>query len=480
MIRILPALCLLVAAPLITVADEIVWPLPECPAGVPYAQFATPQGDTNFLDHIRRARSQRTDMILDGDSITDYWQSTGRSVFEKIFAPRRAIDFGISGNHTENVIWRVEHGELDTLHPKLAMLLIGVNNSGSPVPDVVAGVTKVVQLYREKCPEMHVLLLGIFPHGHLPTDPAREQVRQTNALLAKLDDGAHVTFLDIGEKFLQSDGTMSPEVMPDFLHPSLKGYEIWGDAVQALVDKYCAVDATPPAAVPTLTTAQVAAAVPPQAWPYPLEAPAGTPSTAFPMYYVGWLRGFQQNLDRLKQGPCDLVFDGDTVLMNFPGAANTIVRTRYGNIKWLDLAMYGDQVQQMLWRVRHGSLDGQNPKLIVILAGAANLGQEVGEVAGGTKLLLNEYKKRCPGAHILLLGVLPRGANDDANGLAWIQKLNAAYANLADDRVTFLDLGSKLSGEIGPERLTEKGYATFAEAIQPVIDKYLPEAAAKP
>jgi lysophospholipase L1-like esterase len=485
MLRLFPVGWLLLLALLNGTADEVVWPIPQPPAGTPWAQFPAPQGDTNFLEHIRQARSQQTDLILDGDSITDYWQSTGRPVFDKVFAPRHAIDFGMSGNHTESVLWRLDHGQLDTLHPKLAMILIGVNNSGSPVPDVVAGITKVVEGYRAKCPDTHILLLGIFPHGQLPTDPMRAMVRQTNALISKLDDGEHVTFLDIGDKFLQPDGTISPDVMPDALHPALKGYQIWADAVQPVLDKYCPVEAATAAtpAPPQLTTQQVAATVPPQRWPYPLAAPAGTPSTIFPEYYIGWFGQFQRSLDRLAQGPYDLVFDGDAITMNWDGLGRAAMQTHYGAIKTLNLGIYADRVQNVLWRVQHGAFAGQNPKLIVLLIGTAQIGDNVTEVAGGVRLLLDEYKKRCPGAHILLLGVLPR----DAGGDPWIRQLNVAYATLADDRVTFLDIGDKFrdangapTPDVFPDHLTEKGYGIWADAIQPVVDKYIPAAAAKP
>jgi lysophospholipase L1-like esterase len=470
-------------------ADEVVWPLPPVPAGTPAAQFAAPQADTNFFNHIREARSQQTDLILDGDSITDYWQSTGRTVFDKYFAPRHAIDFGMSGNHTESVLWRVEHGQLDTLHPKLAMILIGVNNSGSPTEEVVAGITRVVQAYRAKCPDMHILLLAIFPHGKLSTDPMRENARKTNAQIAKLDDGAHVTFLDIGDKFLQPDGSIAEDVMPDALHPGLKGYQIWADAVESTVEKYCPMPkpGAPVATVAAPSIEEVAASVPPQKWPYAIYPPPGTFSTVFPDYYIGWFRNFQRNLDLLKQGPYDLIFDGDSLAADWEGHGRAILQARYGNIKRLNLGAYADRVENVLWRVRHGSLDGQNPKLIVLLTGLAHFGEDVKDVTGGVKLILDEYKKRCPGAHIVLVGVLPN--REDAQTRPWIGQLNACYAGLADDRVTYLDVGAKFrqpDGSLQYDNLmpnhfdvSEKGYTIWADAMQPLVDKYLPGAAGK-
>jgi beta-glucosidase len=208
-----------------------------------------------------------------------------------------------------------------------------------------------------------------------------------------------------------------------------------------------------------------------------VDAPDGTTYTVFPMYYLTWFHIFQQNLDRLKQGPYDLVLDGDSVIGDWWGHGWQMMQSRYGDIKGLDLGIYGDRVQNVLWRVRHGAVEGQDPKVIVLLIGAPNIGEDVKETAGGTKLVLDEYKKRCPRAHLLLLGLLPRSPNDDANTKAWIQQINAAYAGLADDRVTFLDLTPQVTGESNAERLTDKGYSTFTSAIQSEIDKYIPPTA---
>jgi len=111
--------------------------------------------------------------------------------------------------------------------------MIGTNNSGSdPAEGIVKGITKIVETIRDEQPQAKILLLAVFPRGEKPSpNPGREKLAQVNAMIAKLDDGKHVHYLDIGSKFLQEDGSISKEIMPDYLHLSAAGYQIWADAI---------------------------------------------------------------------------------------------------------------------------------------------------------------------------------------------------------------------------------------------------------
>lgn len=180
-----------------------------------------------------------------GDSITDFWRTNnpakgGKPVWDRYFAPLGAANFGISGDRTQHVLWRIGHGELDGIQPKVVVLLIGTNNIGmerdkvtlrNTPEEALEGVTAVVGAIRAKLPDTKILLLGIFPRNE-KDDPRRQAIAGINASLAKLHDGKSVFFLDIGPKFLGEDGTLSTEVMPDLLHPGEKGYEIWAEAIK--------------------------------------------------------------------------------------------------------------------------------------------------------------------------------------------------------------------------------------------------------
>ncbi len=179
-------------------------------------------------------------LVFDGDSITDGWQGPGREVWARNFADRRAFDFGISGDRTQHVLWRLSKGQVNGLDPKLIALMIGTNNLGSHSAEQIAdGIATIVAKYRELCPNSVILLQAIFPRAQSPQDPARAKIKEINKLIARLDDARNVLFVDFGDKFLEPDGTMSPEIMPDFLHPSAKGYEIWAEAIKPIIDQYC-------------------------------------------------------------------------------------------------------------------------------------------------------------------------------------------------------------------------------------------------
>ncbi|MCG3127261.1 MAG: hypothetical protein CHACPFDD_02119 [Phycisphaerae bacterium] len=183
-----------------------------------------------------RIKLGKVDLVFIGDSITQGWEGEGKAAWEKHFAPLNAVNLGISGDRTQHVLWRLDHGHLDGLvanPPKAAVIMIGTNNSNGAdhtAAEIAEGVTTIVGRIREKLPKTRILLLGIFPRGEKP-NPQREKNAEASKLAAKVADGKMVQYLDIGEKFLQPDGTLSKEIMPDFLHLSPKGYDIWAEAV---------------------------------------------------------------------------------------------------------------------------------------------------------------------------------------------------------------------------------------------------------
>jgi len=222
--------------------QEQAWPLPTLPPGANPAVIATPKQDwlVRVQATLDRTRGKQFDLVFDGDSITDGWQGVGKDIWTEHYAPLNAIDFGISGDRTENVLWRLQHGQVDGMNPKLIVLMIGTNNMGrDKASQIVEGIKAIVVEYEKRCPDAHILLLGIFPRGQSPTDPNRAKISDVNKQITSLDDGKRVTYLDIGSKFLQPDGTLSNEIMPDFLHPSMKGYQIWVDAIHTVVDLHC-------------------------------------------------------------------------------------------------------------------------------------------------------------------------------------------------------------------------------------------------
>ncbi len=185
---------------------------------------------------VEIAKKGGVDLLFLGDSITDGWRGGGKAVWEKNFAPLKAANFGIGGDRTEHVLWRLQHGELDGIKPKLAVLMIGTNNLGANQDGEIAdGIKAIVDELHKQTPETKLLLLGIFPRGMKADDPARDRIKHINSIIAKLDNGQVVKYLDIGDKFLEADGSLPKSIMPDALHPNAKGYEIWAEAIAPTV-----------------------------------------------------------------------------------------------------------------------------------------------------------------------------------------------------------------------------------------------------
>jgi len=188
---------------------------------------------------VKIAQAGGVDLLFLGDSITDFWRNRGSNVWNTYYSPRHAANFGISADRTQHVLWRIDNGELDGIKPKVLVLMIGTNNTGKEkngLPrnsnqETIQGVQAVVTRIRAKLPETKILLLAIFPRGNFD-DPQRAQVALINTVIAKLDDGQWVKFLDIGPQFLEADGTLPKSIMPDLLHPNARGYQIWADAIE--------------------------------------------------------------------------------------------------------------------------------------------------------------------------------------------------------------------------------------------------------
>jgi lysophospholipase L1-like esterase len=178
------------------------------------------------------AKKGHIDLLFLGDSITQMWNEN--SIWRRFYGARHAANFGIGGDRTQNVLWRIQNGELDGIEPKVAVLLIGTNNLYSDTPDEIAqGIAAIVAELRRRLPKTQVLLLGIFPRARKP-NAVRERLRSVNERIARLDDGTHVRYLDIGKAFLNDDGSISADIMPDrdALHLNMKGYRIWAEAME--------------------------------------------------------------------------------------------------------------------------------------------------------------------------------------------------------------------------------------------------------
>ncbi len=189
-------------------------------------------------------------LVFLGDSITQGWEKNGKEVWDKTWAPFKAANFGIGGDRTEHVIWRLQNGNFDGIKPKLVVLMIGTNNTGhqgrpaaehggavyaSSAEQTAEGVKMILDILGKKLPQTKVLLLGIFPRGATKDDAMRKQNVATNNIISGFADNKRVYYMDIGNTFLQPDGTLPKEIMPDLLHLNPSGYQMWADAIESKV-----------------------------------------------------------------------------------------------------------------------------------------------------------------------------------------------------------------------------------------------------
>lgn len=202
---------------------------------MPVSRLKEPKWKERFEAKKAEVAKGGYDMVFIGDSITQRWERDGKEVWEKFYASRHVLNLGYSGDHTEHVLWRLTHGEIQDITPKLFVVMIGTNNTGhrKDAPAQTAeGVKRIIELLQINSPASKILLLSILPREQKPGGALRPINDQINALIRGYADGDKVQWLDLGPLFLGSDGTISPEIMPDFLHPGAKGYQMWAEAME--------------------------------------------------------------------------------------------------------------------------------------------------------------------------------------------------------------------------------------------------------
>ena len=242
-------------------------PITAVPAPVPPSEQSPYWAGPGYWDrrHVAKlaeiaAGPKEYDCVFLGDSITHNWEGwsdpadiavvtaayasgelkfpngPGRAVWEELKAQGlRLLNIGIGGDRTQNVLWRLDHGEMDGYRTRFVSLMIGTNNVDDTPEDRAEGIRAVLAKIAEKQPDATILLTPIFPNGATKDDPGRIPRDKTNAIIRGFADGRRIVWLDFNDKFLDADGNLSAEMMPDFLHPLEAGYRIWADALRPLL-----------------------------------------------------------------------------------------------------------------------------------------------------------------------------------------------------------------------------------------------------
>lgn len=207
------------------------------PADIPQP-WRTPDGRITD-DYFGRINMQKMDLkayqttdeklprlFLIGDSITNHFSGPAWTALQKY----RPLNLGISGDKTQNLLWRMEQWDFDSCHPELIMMMIGTNNAENSVEETANAIRKILDVLRRKTPDSVILLLGIFPRDRGVQTEKRRTVK-INAIISKFADQQHIFYMDIGDVFLDGKRMVREDIMPDFLHPNHAGYQLWVDAV---------------------------------------------------------------------------------------------------------------------------------------------------------------------------------------------------------------------------------------------------------
>lgn len=209
------------------------------PAIVPVSREGAAVGRQSQVLQRAKDHPGACDIVFIGDSITQGWERSGSNVWARYYGKRNCLNFGVGGDRTEHVLWRFEQGQLAGLKPKAAVLMIGTNNSNKnkdgteqySEAEILEGVQTIVKEIRARLPETRVLVVGIFPRGQT-FSTQRGKLLQINQALAKLADGKMIHYVDFGSQLIEADGSLSKKIMPDYLHLSEAGYEIWAQAIE--------------------------------------------------------------------------------------------------------------------------------------------------------------------------------------------------------------------------------------------------------
>ncbi len=234
----------------LAVAQTTAAPAPATPATPPDPTVAAFRpNNKRFVEFhesfLKRGKEGPIGVLFLGDSITEGWRGVPH-IWEHYFGKYQPANFGYSGDQTQNVIWRLENGELEGITPKVVVLMIGTNNSDQHTGEqIVDGIRKIIAITRAKIPGVKVLLLAIFPRdarrnqdGLITEAEIADAAKRVgandraNALLAKLADGANVRFVSINSVFLGKDGRIPWTIMPDQLHLTGAGYQLWAEAIE--------------------------------------------------------------------------------------------------------------------------------------------------------------------------------------------------------------------------------------------------------
>lgn len=440
-------------------------------------------------------------LILLGDSITQNYEKTSppnsrdenfQPTWQEFYAPRKALNLGYSGDATQNVLWRLDHGEVDELHPKAVVLLIGTNNTGhleESAAETEAGIDAVIARLERKLPATRILLMGILPSGGESAVVANN-LEVNRYLAGKYGPttgmpGSAVDYIDISSVFfkagpggaaeLNTDLYYDPRLLPNHglpLHPDTVGQRLMAEAIEPMLSAIMGDGGRAHLeALKDVNTALI-------------------PVPRLEMDSYDWYARHAQEVAMQHKIDPEIVLVGDSITHFWDGepkdkrvAGPNAWKEAFAGLRVLNMGFGWDRTQNVLWRLRQGEFEGIHPKTIVLNIGTNNLvptdharNNTPEEVVQGILAIDRELHSRAPEARILVMAIFPRGAlpsNDLRAPIAKINELLAAEVTKLPN-TELLDIGKGFLAPDGtiPVTLmsdgthpTDEGYAIWAKAL---------------
>jgi lysophospholipase L1-like esterase len=432
------------------------------------------------------------DLIMVGDSITQNYEKSKlpdenfQPTWQEFYAPRKALNLGYSGDTTENVLWRLDHGEVDGIHPAGAVVLIGTNNTGwrlETAQQTERGIDAIVAKLREKLPQTRILLLGILPSGVAPK--AVESNLEVNRYLAAKygpasgASGSRLTYLDIGSIFFEN-GKLNEAIFYDPrlpqhgkpLHPDTIGQHRMAEAIEPTLAKM--LNDSAQAHLATLHEVNTAL----------------IPVPRLELDSYDWYKRHNEELALQKKLDPQVVLIGDSITHFWAGEPKSTRasgpkawQVAFGGLRVLNMGFGWDRTQNVLWRLREGEFEGIHPKTVILNIGTNNLtgtanarSNSPEEIVQGILAIVAEVRERSPQSRIIVMGVFPRGYAPGDDFRAPILEINELLAKslTGEPNTTFLDIGKQFLTPDGtlPVRMmddgthpTAGGYAIWAKAL---------------
>jgi len=474
---------------------KLILPMALCAAFTVLADIpaATPATrDENWMNrhknHLKLAQEGGAPIVFLGDSITEGWNhpDRGRPVWNRFFktGALKAVNFGISADRTEHILWRVENGELDGFEAKLVVLMAGINNIGQrgdePPADTITGLKTIVDAVRRRQPNAKVLLHPIFPRAVAESQPAealQHRADIVNFELFKFCDGVNVFWCDFNDRLTTADGRYPATVAPDGLHPINVGYEIWASEVLPYARAAVAGTDMPPSRFSTrqtLSTASFGCATVPV-----------TPQTCFE-YRDFWFGRLREHRKAIVENPAkkyDLVFCGDSITHLWEVYGKEVYPDITNRFSVLNLGYCGDCTQHLLWRLKYGEGQGYKARLFMVMIGTNNTADSAKPLAAGIINIVKTIHEIHPESKVLLLPIFPCGEKPD-NGCRTknAEASEDVRKTLADDPdVIWCDFNDKFLLPDGtlPKVMfgdflhpNKDGYRIWCDAVMPCFEKY--------